>query len=65
MTEYSNEWLLAKARASRELLQQLPEDMKGNLVLASAVLPTTPTISERNAEEKTLPVNNIAEAKAD
>jgi hypothetical protein len=65
MTEYSNEWLLAKAKASRDLLQQLPQEMQGNLVLASAVLPTAPSLTERVAEAKAAEVTQKAEAAAE
>jgi hypothetical protein len=49
MTEYSDEWLIERAKVSRQLLEQLPPDMKNNFVLASATLPAMPTSGDRTS----------------
>lgn len=43
MSEYSDEWLIARAEASKALLGQLPTAFRGNFVLASAKLPAMNT----------------------
>ena len=42
MTEYSDEWLIARAEASKAYLASLPSSLRQNFVLASATLPVMP-----------------------